>query len=329
MAVTSIGNLQPGNVHTDQIVTSLAMKYEYPELVGEIFAPITPVSKKSDIYPIFYGDDENIVYDDAMGPGGQLKQVDFGAHTDSYNCEGHGLENTEPWETIANADPAWMSYLELGALAGRLRHLVRLVHETKVATLFNTSGNYASGHYYSLTTDQFDDSGINGLERLETEIRVIRLLAGGSPIHMGMTGDVAIKMRNDSNFIPSLTGSLVTSWMQLQETLGLGGIHIVDAQKNTADKGQTPSRSAIWTANSIWLFVRGANGTRNTPSAAKTFQWTDPALGVAGGEGFRSGRDERYRNNWAQWVKYYDVKATGVDTAGAFQTATWLTNVYN
>lgn len=327
MAVTAIGNLQPGNVHTERIVSQLTLEYQYPDLVGDIFAPLTPVNDSKDDFPIWFGDDENKMYDTAAGAGGDLNQVDWSADTYDYRTEKHGLEHTEFWETVASADEVWQSYLDLAAVGNRLRHHVMLRHEEKVATIFNTSGNYNSDHYYALTTNQFNDSGVNGLLRLQQEIRKLRLVAGGSPIHMAITGDIWPYMLNDDNFhVPEL--SILGSSPAIQQALGLAGMHIIDAQYDSADKGQTASRTDFWTANSIWLFVRAPQGRgTKVPSAAKTFQWKN-APGVRGGEGVRTGRNERRMINWIQYLKFYDVKATGINRSEEIITATWLKDVY-
>lgn len=329
MAPTAIGNLQPNNVHTSTFLTGMAVRFQYPDLVGLKFAPLTPVGKNADEYPIFYGDDESRLVDTERGPGGAYNQVTFGVSKDSYHCNGHGLENAEPWETMANADPTWQEYLSGAAVARRLKRLVMIQHEYRVASLFTTTTNYASGFYEQLATNQFNDSGVDGLERLLTEVDRIRTRTGGAGIKLGMTSDVWINMQRDSNFQPTLSSRLLTDKAALAAALEIDEVFSIGAQYNTADKGQTASRSNLWGSNRLWLFTSAPMGAdAGTPTTARTFSWNNAQLGTQGGEVVRVINDERFQNRYVQYGRFYDVKATGVDASDDFVSAVYLDAVY-
>lgn len=332
MAVSSIGNLQPSTVHVDQILSNLAMEWTYPELIGELLAPITPVQKKTDQYPIFYGDDMERLVQDARGPGGDFNQVEWSFSKDSYNTEGHGLENTTPWETLANADSWAQDYLNGAAIGSMLKHMVMLNHELKVSTILNTSGNYASGYYEDMDTvagRNFDDGGTtNGLKILQQFIRLIRRKSLGAPVWGVITGDCWIEMQSDTNFKAVFTDRLLADPDLIRTQLKLDRLIVVDAQYNAADKGQAASRTDFWTSNSIWLLtVAPAGSGSRVPGTVKTFQWSSPDL-AGRGEGVRVGMNERQMYRWIQYLKYYDVKATGVNSSDLIESGCWLKNVY-
>ena len=329
MSVSSISTLQPTNVHTDVLLSELALEFSYPGLVGEFFAPAQLVQKQSDRYNIYYADDVNRIVNDARGPGGEINRVEWGLSEDSYYADCHALANGVPWETLANADGAYQRYLSASFAAESLKHMVMLNHEAKVKSILTTTGNYASGFYEDLDVTlnhNFDDSGCNGLQVMQTYIRKIRLTCPGSRIVAGVTGDAWIYMQNDANFKPTLTDNLLAQQAQMRTALGLDELRVIDVEMNTADKGQTPSRSAYWTANSMWIVAQGSG---RTPSALRTFVWSNPELGTTSGEAVRVLDNDENMIRTVQYLKYYDVKAVGVDRSNDLVTGVWLKNLYN
>lgn len=328
MAVTSISTLQPTNTHTDLLLSELALEFSYPNLVGEFFAPAVTVSKQSDRYNIYYADDINRLVNDARGPGGEINQVEWGLSEDSYYTDCHALANSVPWETLANADSAYQRYLSTSFAAQSLKHMVMLNHEAKVKTIMTTTGNYASGFTADLDsgTANFDDSGVNGLKTIQQYVRKIRLVAPGSRIVAGISGDAWIEIQNDANFKPTLTDNLLAQSQQMRTALGIDEIRIIDVETNTADKGQTPTRTAYWPSNCMWIV---AQGTGVQPTAMRTFVWSNPDLGTSSGEAVRVLDDERDMIRTVQYLKYYDVKPVGVNRDNDFQTAVYLRNLYS
>jgi len=328
MSVSSISTLQPSNVHTDVLLSELALEFKYPGLVGEFFAPAQIVQKQTDRYNIYYADDVNRIVNDARGPGGEINRVEWGVSEDNYYADCHALANDVPWETLANADGAYQRYLSSAFAAENLKHMVMLNHEAKVKSILTTTGNYASGFYEDLDSiagHNFDDSGANGLQIMQTYIRKIRLTCPGARIVAGITGDAWIYMQNDANFKPTLTDNLLAQAQQMRTALGIDELRIIDVETNTADKGQTPSRSAYWDANSMWIVAQGSG---NTPSALRTFVWANEQLGTRSGEAVRVLDDEENMLRTVQFLKYYDVKPVGVNRSNDLVTAVWLKNLY-
>lgn len=332
MAVTSIGNLQPHNVHTDVFLSNLAIGFNYPDLIGDRISQRQLVSKQSDKYLIYYNDDENRLVTDSRGPGGDFNEVEWALSNDSFYADCHGLRNSIPWETLANADPGFREYLAGQAIAQRLKHHCMLNREVAIKGILTTTANYASGYTEnmdSIAGRNFDDVGANGMSILRAFVRLIKLQTGGGGIKMVVTGDCYELMLADASFMPTFTQDLLAQESRIIKTLGIEEIIVVDSQYNSADKALTPVRTAIWPANSIWLITVAPPGGDLMPTTLRTFVWQNSDLGTSSGEAVRVIVDQEHMVNRLQYVTYYGLKATGVDRSDNIVSGVFLQNVYD
>lgn len=332
MAITNIGNIQVGNVHTDDFLSNAAIEWTYPDLAYTQLVSYVPVSKQSDKYMVHFADEWNRDIDTERGPGGSFNQVEFTASEDTFFCNGHGLEHAMPWEVLANADSEYQDQVNGTNIARRLRRFIDVTKERRVASLLTTSGNYLAAHYEDMDTvanRNFDDaSGDGALKLLMEKIELIYPKTGGSKIKMAVTSDCWRYLLDDANLQPSFSQSLTMQKAQLSETLGIDDIVILRSQYNTAGHGGTASRSDIWGSNKIILATVGGAGDM-LPSTVREFRWID-ALKTGGGEAFVDViMDSRYKNRYIQYGEYFDIKLVGVNTAGTIESAVLLDNVYN
>lgn len=108
--------LTPRDVHVDQVLTNLAIKYENAEFIADKIFKKVDVEKLSDKYAIF-GDQVFEVIDDVRAPGTPPKMVEWKiAGYGQYSIEEHAQAKAIPFETLRNADKFIQENIDINEL---------------------------------------------------------------------------------------------------------------------------------------------------------------------------------------------------------------------
>jgi len=130
------------------VLTKMAIAYPQNGLVASKLAPYVdvPDGEEDGTYFLFDKTNLNSSYDDIRALGARATSYDWKVSTDTYHCEEHSLEKAIDWREFKK----WKKYMDLAVTTQEITlELLLLNYEIRVASLFTTTGNYASAAYWS------------------------------------------------------------------------------------------------------------------------------------------------------------------------------------
>lgn len=270
-------------VHTDTTISNLSIMYGNDDYIGEMLAPAVPTSKKSDLIRTYNKVDRFQAPPDGVdevGDYGEATEVEDGRSTTTYACIARATKKKIAASTIANQDAPLDEMLDLAEQVAEARAFAR---ELRLASVFTTAGNYATGNKSTLTGDDQWNSN-----------------AGGNPIKDMQTADAALwrgmgpsvtraACGLDEYHVLSRHADIVGLYIYNGSTPGLASPSMIAtlmdwddllvgrARKNTAVEGQTASYSRIWSGYFIVARVMQRPSLRNV-AFASNFRWTAPGM---------------------------------------------------
>ena len=312
-----------GDIQVDGLLTKLSIRLadQTPNLIGRKVAPIVMMDMQSGPYP-FFGRDEFKVTgadDDLVGMLGEPKVYEPSMTHDTYSCLGHAEMCMLANEQIRRAQPEFEVAIEPELEAIIRRQLMR--HEIKVATLLQTAANYHASNQENITANanrQWDESAPTPLVDIDNGITRVELCIGMPPTDMIMPRPVWNVFKNLAAVqlaIKGYTGGALTPEM-VASHFGLQRLHVAGGVYDSAKKGQTETRTRIWSGKNVSLLYVAPNPAPRSCNTAYTFCWNPPEGGEMG----------RVVTRWdepslgtmgavaAKAAWWNDVKAVGVDS---------------
>jgi hypothetical protein len=253
-ALRASNPLSPASAHVNAALSDFASSYSNGKLFADRVSPVILVDKKSDSYHKFIQKDATTAVDNRVGDRGAIPEVTIENETDSYTCLGYGLRGPVSRALQATADPA-VTPKQRTAKNIMLRNMLQ--REIRVASQICTSGNWASANTAAATAVWSNQTTGVPLTDIQTAREAVP--AGGDDESV-LIGICALEVFHDLISHPQIrdlhgtvTGQI--SAQALANYLGLDELLVSDAQKNTANSGQTVSLSRIWTAT-VFAMVR-------------------------------------------------------------------------
>lgn len=131
------------DLHVDQHLTNLAINYRPQGLIADMIAPIIPVAKQSDSYPVFSRFEAFAIEDTVRAPRSEAKKVTRSVSSGQYQARNHALGYDVPIEDSANMDEALRFELDAGASA-YLQNKFGLAWEKRVLDMAVNTSNVGS-----------------------------------------------------------------------------------------------------------------------------------------------------------------------------------------
>lgn len=284
-------SVQPSSVHSSAFLTNLSVQYANDEYIGERLCPVIPVDKRSDDFATYGKRDRLGQYDDSIGPGGDVLEVEESRGSDNYSVKDRALQNYLAAETVENQDAVFDEMLDLTeSVADNLA----LNREIRIATLLTSSGSYASGHVTTLSgSDQWNSAGGGDpIKNIQTAIATLWQGKGPTDLLGACSLDVFNALVRHPKLLDvfKYTRDGLITRQQLASLFGLTDLLVGAARKDTANKGQSASYSRIW-GNHFVIARVARRPSRRSAHFASTFQlrqdpqtttWIDPKKGKAG-----------------------------------------------
>lgn len=229
-------------------------------------------------------------------PGSGYQRGKYQFTTDSYACVEHGAE--EPVDD--REAQMYAEYFDAEMLAAtRARDIVLRNYEQRVATaIFNTSTWTPT-----TITNEWDDAS-NATPITDVESAVQRCYAAGVKANaLIVTWTVFRNLRNVDQIVNRITAagsgdqamqSQITP-QKLAEVFDLDYVLVGDAQRNTADEGQTASLSPIWSNEYAAVCRVATTDDIREPCVGRTFHYTEDGSEI--GAAVESYRDETVRGD--------------------------------
>lgn len=256
---------EPGDVHVDQTLTNISIKYMNEMFVGERLLPVVQVGKRSNKYWIYDRAEAFRLDDDTLGPKAMPNEIDMKQSTENYSVKSHGLADWVPQEEIDEADAPLQPQVDA---TENLREKLMLGRESRIATLVRDPNTYGAGNKVQLSgTSQFTDK--------TNSVPLDVILAGleacflrGNRVVMGLDVWLALRVHpqvldavKSSTRLQDTPGGFATpeemiTLLEIQELL------IGRSRVNTAARGQAESYSRIWGNDLICAHVESAPGIK-------------------------------------------------------------------
>lgn len=303
-------------VHVDQILSNISIKYSNDMYIADQVFPFVPVAKQSDKYYIFTKADMFRNTARKRAPGTASEGESFGISTDSYFCEEVAQHTLLEDEVRDNAD----SVLGIEtAKANFVTDKIMLEMEARIESMLMTGTNWGSNYTTLSGTNQWSDlTNSNPISDLETGIDTIEDNTGKKVNTIVIANDVWKVLKHHDQLLDRLpvTGLRVATTQQLAQLLDVDRILIGKAMKNTAKEGQTASYSRIWTKD-VWLGHVASAAAKETPTAGYIFVWKREGKI----RGIRRWRVEDIHSEKIEAFMNYDEKIVGTDMGYTIQSA--------
>ena len=307
-----MGQPTASDVHVDQILSNISIKYKNRLYIGEKIFPLVRSEKQSDKYYLFplsewFRDEAK-----KRAPGSASEGGGFPLSDDTFFCEERSFHTQLEDEVLKNAD----SVLRIEANKTDFvteKILIRL--ERVVADMCFTAGNWSNSVTLSGTNQWSDYDNSDPIANLETGIDAVED-ATGMPVNTIVIGkSVWRKIKHHPQLLDRLpsTGLKTATVATLRDLLQNGDeapirIMVGNALYNNAKRGADDSLTQIW-GKHVWLGHVAEAPARETPSAGYTFYW--PVEGQI--RGVRRWREEKIHSDIIEAFMNFDDKVVSAD----------------
>lgn len=146
------------DLHIDQHLTNVAINFRPQAFIADMIAPIVPVEKQSNAYPVFSRFEAFAVEETSRSPGQEARKITRSVSSGQYYAKNYALGYDVPIEDVANMDAALRFELDSGAtryLVGKMG----LDYEKRVLTLANQAASVSTTF---VPNSAWTGAGVNG-----------------------------------------------------------------------------------------------------------------------------------------------------------------------
>ncbi len=242
-------------------------------MMGLDILPIHPVIEKSADYPVIPNETILKIQNVKRQANGHYNRSDWEWEMKTYACEERGWE--EPVERSERNNFARLFDLEVEA-ASRANGIIMRRQEFDIATLLFNATTFAGRT--AAITNEWDDAtnatpradiikaqqaSLIYLDSLAISLTVFQNLVNTAEIKE------ALKYTN-----PIEMGGLEAQRQMVAKYLGLNGLFVSNAKKDTAKKGQSTVGTDIWSNEYALVFKRATSVSFREPALGRTMLWT-------------------------------------------------------
>lgn len=311
------------DLHIDGLLTQMAINYKPQNMIADMIAPVIPVEKKSDGYPVFSRFENFAVEDAERAPGAEAKKIQRSVGSGNYNCRNYALGYDVPIEDTANMDAGLRYELDSGASRYLINKLY-LAKEKRVITLAVASANVGSVFVVNSVWGGGLSSNGDPMQAIEAGKDYLRGLTGQKPNSIWFGYKAWQNFRRSyhtRNLIKGVNnGGGFVSREQAQSLLELDRFLVGEALWHTRNEAYgVGSPTAAMSLNNpmddnVILYYAPTVPSRDDPSWMYGFDWRGPGL-PARFTIMRHPYNSRTRVDGIEVTEYADEKVTGSDYA--------------
>lgn len=305
----------PRELHVDAHLTNLAINYRPQEFVADQIAPIVPVSKQRDTYPVYSRAEAFAVEDAKRAPGGRAKRITRSVGSSFYQAENYALGLDWTIEDEVNVDVAYRAMTAAGK-AAYLQGKLFLGYEKRVLDMVATTSSVGSVFVCNSIW------GIAGANAGDPLAHVEALKEYGKSSTGQRFNSILIgwrawsKLRRNYHFRNLIMGvnnggGLVTR-AAAQAVFEVERFNVAEAQWHGYNEAQAVSSLGNSIADSLILYYAPPRPSVDDPSWMYSFRWTNPAL-PAPLTVFRHPYDGHTRSELIEVDMYQDERIVGSD----------------
>lgn len=262
------------DVHVDQVLTNFSVGYHPGGMVAEQVTGVMPVKKESDKYYVW--DRPSAFRVSSSGTMSlrpdktEAKVVDFGLDTSTYQAEEYALVALISDREKDNADDV----LKLReSKARRVKDLIMLEQEIRVATLMTTTANWASGHNAEPDPNWNESSPL--IEKdIDTGKEKVRQAIGFEPNTIIIPAAVAKWVKRDSTIrelIKYTQNNLLVNGDLPPTMFNMNVVIPGSIYTNSAEGASSITYSDVW-SDSVVLTYMPPGVTLDSPQGVKIFR---------------------------------------------------------
>ena len=260
------------DLHVDQFLTNMSVKYMNEELIADKVLPIVSVNKRSNKYPVYRKRDGFRLVDASIGPKSQANEMDWEVGSDNYSVNDYALADYVPLEDIDNADVPLMPRADTNDI---INEWLRLGREVRVAKLIFNGGTYPDGNKKDLSAaTQWGADGDNPIDDVQTAVercfmRANKLVFGHEAwIKFRALPEVLDAVKSSSRMQDN-PGGLATR-MEIAELFEVDEVLVGRAWVDNGKRGKAADFKRAWANHMAALHVRAGAGLR-TVTFGKSF----------------------------------------------------------
>ena len=264
------------DVHIDGFLSDIALNYIPTGHVADMIAPIVPVMKQSNNYPVWSKADWFRSENSIRAPKTEAGIVTLGVSSDQYQAKNYALKEQLAAEEVANTDLDYGSDLQSAAEFVTSKLWTdwegRTAGKAKASANVNTQFNVGS---------QWGTANATPYDEIETALSFQEINTGYRPNRLLLGGEAWDKLKNSEQMRDLLfphgggvpTPTLVANLFEIESVI------VGRALVSSADEGQAVNLGAIWGPNA-WLYYAPSAPSKRVPSWMYTFRWMASPLGV-------------------------------------------------
>ena len=306
--------------HLDQLLTNFSVGLaKQAGFIGDIVAPVIPVSHESDAYATFGAEDLRL---DSMSYGGRgtIGRVEWTESLSQYLCQEYALEAGIPWQKMRNADAALR--LEMRAAQG-LVNKAKLRREKQVADLLATAATYTNTAALS-GADCWDKDTSGPVAKVADAKETIRGLIGIEPNTLVLGPHVWAHLRIHPDVCQRVLGLLPNTPASPEQAAAILGVDQVIVGKGVyASNAETtaavaPTLADVWGKIAIVCYIDpvAGGGVEGTITPAAQFACD----AVAAPFSTFTYEENQTRKHIIQVYDCVDVKAIATSSAYLYTT---------
>lgn len=274
-------SLYPNNAF-NPVLSEALNKIGENRFVGTSILPVRTVSTKNGDYPVF-SDDQFDLNDSAVRTAGSsFSRRDFDYTKQSFATVQYALEGVLPDEDESKANDDGISDAA-GAIAQKLQRDIMVGHELRVAAAIN-----ASSTFNETAASAVMSAADSAKPIIDIQNAVERLNANGMFDNLALIIENSLfnELLNTDDVRNIFNGNgQYTDRQVLRDALGVSQIIICPTRYNSAKKGQSASRSKIWSDTSYYV-AQVAGGDFSNGGIGRTLAY-QPDGGVFTAETYR------------------------------------------
>lgn len=310
------------DLHVDQHLTNVAINYRPQNLIADMIAPIVPVDKQSNSYPIFSRQEAFAIEDTTRAPGTEARKVTRSVSSAKYDAVNYALARDITVEDAANMDQAYRYELDTGASAYIVGKL-GLDWERRVTNLAVVSASVGS---VFVCNSQWGAAGANAGDPIVGVFQLIEYVQGATgqrPNSLWYGWKAWNRFRRNyhaRNFLQGVNNGGGT--IRREQVAGLFEVNRVivsDALYHTANEAQPTYTLDNAMADQVIAYYAPTAPSREEPSWFYSFRWQNPQL-PAPLTVFRHPYDSRKQIETIEAGYYQDEIVVGADYAGRLIT---------
>lgn len=303
------------DLHVDQHLTNVAINYRPQNLIADMIAPIVPVDKQSNSYPVFSRQEAFAIESTERAPGTEAKKITRSVSSAKYDAVNYALGRDITIEDQANMDQAYRYELDTGATTYILGKL-GLDWERRVTNLAVTTASVGSVFVCNSAWSGAGSNAGDAVAQIFALIEHVQGTTGQRPnsLWFGWKAWNSFKRNYHArNFIKGANngGGLVRR-EEMTSLFEVGRVIVSDALYHTANEAQPSYTLDNAMANQLVAYYAPSAPSREEPSWFYSFRWQNPAL-PAPMSVFRHPYDSRKQIETIEAGYYQDEIVVGAD----------------